>query len=221
MNTTKLITLTSLLCLGLTISSCKKEGCTDATATNYSSDAEKDDGSCVYAQNPPAGNLIDGNRFATFTIDGNTISEEESMSLWAGTTVDKEISGSATEAVYASYLLYEAEMYTLIDVKKGVNFYGGYLNDDDFYDYFEPGLYPFSDLSEQGVSITIGMPGGIMYSSMEGDQTGSTFEIVSRKQVLVGSTIDVRVHVKFNCKVYNGTDVKVVTDGDYVGNFSK
>lgn len=28
--------------------SCKKEGCTDLDATNYSSDAKKDDGSCVY-----------------------------------------------------------------------------------------------------------------------------------------------------------------------------
>lgn len=31
-----------------TIVSCKKEGCTDATATNYNSDAKKDDGSCIY-----------------------------------------------------------------------------------------------------------------------------------------------------------------------------
>ncbi len=28
--------------------SCKKEGCTDSTATNYDEDADDDDGSCVY-----------------------------------------------------------------------------------------------------------------------------------------------------------------------------
>ncbi|MBL7899347.1 MAG: hypothetical protein JNJ99_12490 [Crocinitomicaceae bacterium] len=28
--------------------SCKKEGCTDATATNYNEEAKKDDGSCIY-----------------------------------------------------------------------------------------------------------------------------------------------------------------------------
>tara|TARA_Y100000589_G_scaffold318084_1_gene344999 strand:- start:210 stop:719 length:510 start_codon:yes stop_codon:yes gene_type:complete len=39
-----------LLCLPLLFSSCKKEeGCTDPIATNYNSDAESDDGSCVYS----------------------------------------------------------------------------------------------------------------------------------------------------------------------------
>ena len=35
-----------LLLIG--VSSCKKEGCTDATANNYNSEAKKDDGSCTY-----------------------------------------------------------------------------------------------------------------------------------------------------------------------------
>jgi len=31
------------------LTGCKKEGCTDSTATNYDADAKKDDGSCTYA----------------------------------------------------------------------------------------------------------------------------------------------------------------------------
>jgi hypothetical protein len=40
-----------ILALGLAVSSCKKKGCTDATALNYDANAKKDDGSCNY---PPA-----------------------------------------------------------------------------------------------------------------------------------------------------------------------
>lgn len=38
--------------LTMTAVSCKKEGCTDPTATNYSDEADKDDGSCTYAADP-------------------------------------------------------------------------------------------------------------------------------------------------------------------------
>lgn len=37
----------------ITFVSCKKEGCTDTTATNYNSEAKKDDGSCVYPDPEP------------------------------------------------------------------------------------------------------------------------------------------------------------------------
>lgn len=36
-----------ILLAGLTFSSCKKKGCTDPNATNYSSEAKEDDGSCT------------------------------------------------------------------------------------------------------------------------------------------------------------------------------
>jgi hypothetical protein len=43
------IYLFSTLMIAASITSCsKKEGCTDATATNYDSAAESDDGSCTY-----------------------------------------------------------------------------------------------------------------------------------------------------------------------------
>lgn len=48
--TIQALTITMMVSASLaTMTSCKKEGCTDATATNYSEEAKKDDGSCTYA----------------------------------------------------------------------------------------------------------------------------------------------------------------------------
>ncbi|WP_159038327.1 hypothetical protein [Brumimicrobium mesophilum] len=49
MKNTKIIISSLTLVFGLGLSSCKKEGCTDPTATNYNAEAEKDDGSCIVA----------------------------------------------------------------------------------------------------------------------------------------------------------------------------
>lgn len=38
----------AILCVLMTLSACKQEGCTDPFAVNYSSDAEKDDSSCIF-----------------------------------------------------------------------------------------------------------------------------------------------------------------------------
>lgn len=48
MKITKIFLLTFLFGV-LTMSSCQKKGCTDTSATNYSSDAQSDDGTCTYA----------------------------------------------------------------------------------------------------------------------------------------------------------------------------
>lgn len=44
----KTIAMLILAGTAITITSCKKEGCTDANANNYSEDAKKDDNSCTY-----------------------------------------------------------------------------------------------------------------------------------------------------------------------------
>jgi hypothetical protein len=48
LSTAKVMALTMSLGFALSISSCKKEGCTDETATNYDDKAKEDDGTCKY-----------------------------------------------------------------------------------------------------------------------------------------------------------------------------
>ncbi len=48
MNSIKALMILPAILLAAGFTSCKKKGCTDSTATNYSTDAKKDDGSCVY-----------------------------------------------------------------------------------------------------------------------------------------------------------------------------
>lgn len=69
--------LFSMVCLGLSvfISSCaKKEGCTDASALNYDSSAEKDNGTCSYKGS------------ATFWNDAASSLGEVTVTMADGTT---------------------------------------------------------------------------------------------------------------------------------------
>ena len=59
------------------LASCKKEGCIDETATNYNSKAKKDDGSCLYNEEPPyvvptTYSFTDGNGNSTVSYSGQT-----------------------------------------------------------------------------------------------------------------------------------------------------
>jgi hypothetical protein len=57
---------------------CKKEGCTDATATNYNEEAKKEDGSCIYPAEdnsysvPTTYSFEDGNGNSTVSYTGQT-----------------------------------------------------------------------------------------------------------------------------------------------------
>jgi hypothetical protein len=85
----KLLSITFLL---LMISSCKKEGCTDADATNYNIDAKKDDGSCTYEgsvvfwyDETVATNLVtDGAVSLTYSVGGVLAGSQAANIYWTG-----------------------------------------------------------------------------------------------------------------------------------------
>ena len=98
MKTTKLA-IATLLMISVATSSCKK-GCMDDTAENYSSEAKKDDGSCVYAP------TITLNGAATVTISvGDTYSDlgataQNADGSTATVTVDESDVNSAAAGTY-------------------------------------------------------------------------------------------------------------------------
>lgn len=65
------------------LSSCKKEGCTNPEATNYSAEAEKDDGSCQFENviTPPTSTLVDLGSATTSNNETVTIYAEEALTV--------------------------------------------------------------------------------------------------------------------------------------------
>ena len=79
--------------VSISFNSCKKKGCTDETATNYESDAKKDDGSCVYSNNPTNPNPPIDN---SANVKGYSILEKLS-GIWTGPVASPTALGSFPE----------------------------------------------------------------------------------------------------------------------------
>lgn len=102
--------LVATILLGAT--SCKKEGCTDANATNYSDEAKKDDGSCVYKSFELEQVVING---VTYSKIAGTITENLSLSastkyLLSGGVF---VSNGATLTIEAGTTIYAADDNTV------------------------------------------------------------------------------------------------------------
>jgi hypothetical protein len=95
--------------------SCKKKGCTDATATNYDSEAEKDDGTCEYPQDETLTSQSDGlasfegyanNKYTmtadrTYILDGLVfVNEGQTLEIEPGTVIKgKPTTGGVASAL--------------------------------------------------------------------------------------------------------------------------
>lgn len=66
-------TLLFIAVIGLVFTACKKEGCTDSTATNYDENAVDDDGSCLYVTSTDTSSNVNvGTTDTTTTADTTT-----------------------------------------------------------------------------------------------------------------------------------------------------
>lgn len=86
--------------------SCKQEGCTDATATNFDDKADTDDGSCTYDRDALIGTYsVSGNiscgvtgsttvTGSSFTIGKSTVSTNKIIITFSGVSLTCTVSGS-------------------------------------------------------------------------------------------------------------------------------
>ncbi len=226
MNITKTFTIGLILLFTLNFVSCKKKGCTDSAATNYDSDAKKDDGSCVYPDPTPSVPVININSTTqySFDLDGVNFTPPSDGSIANSYSIDKEVGETNTYASWSSSFYDFVNEFDLIGITKGVKQYEtGTLTGTEFANYFAPGTYPFaSSTSENGIIINYGEISGNNYYSNLGDQTGSSFSIIATKNEYFASELHVKVYAEFNCKVYNSTnpsEFKTITNAKFVGHF--
>ena len=206
-----------LLSIGVTTVSCKKKGCTDSTATNYDSKAKKDDGSCVYPKAPQT-TSIDSPEQVNYDKDGTSVS----FTVGSVNGSDKSI-GDTTTATWSAGFYDDPNSRVILDVSKGIKTYvTGTMTDQIYSAYFSPGSYSYAASGGSGIKIYLGDTTTGYYRSELGDQTGSAFQIVDKKDEYYGGQLYVKVYATFNCKLYNEnnlSDVITITNGEFVNHF--
>jgi hypothetical protein len=103
-----------------------------------------------------------------------------------------------------------------------------YSTKEQFRTFFKTGARNYTkDFNvADGVSIGWSDPNGVEWGTSygTGDQTGSTFTIISNEDVIdLTNTFYLKTKVQFKCKLYNKNtgEVKTVTNGEMVGSFGQ
>ncbi|MFT4601103.1 MAG: hypothetical protein ACI857_001281 [Arenicella sp.] len=86
----------------LSISSCKKKGCTDLDAQNYSSEAEKDDGSCSFYETPLTYAFTDlaGNNTVSFSGQTERLNQLEELTTYMKSGTSTTISANSMRNMF-------------------------------------------------------------------------------------------------------------------------
>jgi hypothetical protein len=104
--TTKVIGLAAMAAMTLSITSCKKKGCTDTTALNYTEGAKKDDGSCMYTSEETGNELVKGSITSNTTwtkdkiyeLEGKVVIDNNAILTIEAGTIIKGQEGSGTNS---------------------------------------------------------------------------------------------------------------------------
>lgn len=102
----KIKQIIAITMVGISAIGCNKEGCTDPTATNYNSDATKDDGSCEHAPAYTIPSSYDftrnGNSTVSYSGQTDRLNQLAEMTTYAKTGISSVVSATNLFDMYAN-----------------------------------------------------------------------------------------------------------------------
>lgn len=150
-------------------------------------------------------------------VDGSLITARDDSAgiIWNALTTNK--------LLYSSSLVVKESDKAIIDIENAFfSSDGEELSEEEFKDFFHIGSHVYSNkYGEDGITISYFDQNNLNWNTY-GDQTGSNFiisEVTDEENWFFGKIW--RVKATFNCKVYNGSESKTLTNGVYWGYFIK
>ena len=128
----------------------------------------------------------------------------------------KKLPDSST-VIFQSYFYKYPAGQADVSVNLGtLHFVGHKIKQNDFIDFFKADKYNFSVLAENGVEVIYYDKKFQLWSSSQGNQDQSKFEITE----LISDSVNVKFKAILNCKLYNSEGkFKILEKGIFVGYF--
>lgn len=145
-------------------------------------------------------------------IDGEEVIIDAANGLGAGSCTNFAVNGGSWLLDLSNTDVLDATVY-LIKEFPGMGFQP---DSDDYYGMYELGDYTYaSGCDTNGAEISWLDDSGDVWVSGSGDQSGSSFEVTERGDISGGLLPTTEVRGKFNCRLYNGNEVKILESGEF------
>lgn len=154
------------------------------------------------------------------TIDGKVINLTNNINgIKFGSNSIKNIKKQpdTSKVIFQSYVYNTSGGEVIFELNIGTLSYAGMKPPlPEFYNYFKTGKLKYSLLAMDGVEIKYRDPSGILWSTNNGVQNESSFELTE----LTNNNESVIFKAHFSCKLYNSEhESKALEKGEFIGSF--
>ncbi len=199
-----LILLSLTIIASITISSCKKDDTDDTTTPTTTPTTNEND--------------LSVSKF-TATIDGTNYSYIEGTDFEGICGTDKNVGDSAT--IIYSYEIWNNANNSSAGITKGtlVSHSGSVASTTLFNSFITTSTCSFSDNAANGIEIKWKSSPTNVWTTTGTNQAGSSFSFAIVNYTDVMGSHYARFKATFNCKLTNGSTVKTLTNGVFIGSF--